>query len=980
MLFAAFLMAAPTFLMGQNLVFSKIPFSSQLFQRNVATNQADVSIVGKCSFSSQYISLELRLSDELGAVLQTIKKPLTFVAGEAAFDFSTKITAARNNHSIEIWGQKTANGPYFFEKKVEKLLAGDIFIINGQSNAIALASPFLDDVDEYTRSWTGQYGWGKLNFSFPGQWGARLANRIADDLGIPVAIFNGAIGASKIADLLPMPNDPMANYSQLLTRMEQAGTGKKARAAFFFQGEADGWETGILDYKNRFLTLKNAWKADFGIEHAWLFQMRYQSCTAEKPLVLEAQRQLGAENADIDIMSTTNADHDSCHFEYQNGYKLLGDRLFNVVANRFYGKTTADSEAPDVSKIYFENPTTLVVEVSGTQNMSVIGYPWLDWRTEGAAFGISGGSVSGNKIRLTVNHASTAITGLSYLGHPGNAPHWIVNPAGVGLLTFYNKPISIVPVSQPDIFFSSAAFPSSIDAGQSATYSFSIKNGGTANGSGQAVIGAWLSNDNILSANDLSLATTAINLPVAGATGIGSMLLTIPAGTATGNFFIILKCDPANQLVESNEANNEFSKNINVIGTVQPPVQNGVDLELTASTSLPKPAAWATSPVLFSLKNNGNAPATGIIVGFNLDGKVVYEGGNEATPSQGTFNYISGFWQVGSLGAGQTATIDLRLFMLDTLPKRIFGQVAAQIEADSDSQPGNGSPATGPAQDDEFWIKFNETGSSGSSGGNGNPPVPIGEYCKAVSDFPWEDWIAGVEIGSTLSKISGKTAYSDFTATPVSMQKGVAQPVILTTGFSYLGHPENWRIWLDLDGNKVFSQTEILFEGSVDAPPHGTFEKKLTGSLTIPATATDGAFRMRVGMSRNAMPGPCDTLDFGEFEDFLINITQNLTDPGDNDPSRGTDFEHAAQNWFAISPNPAGDFAVISMEKLLEKPAQIRVTDFFGKTIFLEKTPRVAQSVKLLDCRDWQNGLYFVHLETPGFRPLTRKLVVARTF
>ncbi len=985
---AAVFLAASGFLAAQNLSFSKIPLDWQIFQRNLSTNQADVLIAGKCPQWTGYTSVEVRLSDESGTVLQTIKKPLAFYAGEAAFDFSLKIAAARNNHQIEIFGQKVANGPYSIEKKVEKLLAGDIFIINGQSNAVALASPFLDDVDEYTRSWLPQYGWGRLNLSFPGQWGARLANRIADDIGVPVAIFNGAAGALKIEGLLPKPTDPASNYSQFLARMEQAGTGKKARAAFFFQGEADGWETSTADYKARFLILKNAWKADFGIEHTWLFQMRYQSCTAEKPLVLEAQRQLGLENGDIDVISTTNADHDSCHFYYQKGYKLLGDRLFNAVANRFYGNTTPETDAPDVSKIYFENPTTIVVEVANTANLSVIGWPWGDWRTEGAAVAITGGSVAGNKIRLALNGPSTAVTGLSYLGHPGNANHWVVNPAGVGLLAFYNKIITAAPPpppsAQPDFLIATANIPAAMQAGQNATISFGIKNDGGSSASSSVVVGAWISSDNILSINDLGMATAAFPMPQTGATTAASILVTIPAATISGNYFIILKCDPANQIAELNEGNNEFLQQITVGTVVPPPPTNGPDLELTAATNVPKPAAWATAPILFSLKNNGSTAATGITVGFNLDGKVVYEGGNEATASQGTFNYISGFWLVGSLGAGQSASIDLRLFMLDTLPKRIFGQVAAQIGGDADSQPGNGNPATGPAQDDEFWVKFNGNGSSGGSGGGtgggGNPNPPAADYCQAISDFPWEDWIAGVEIGGVFNKVSGKSAYSDFTSTPISLEKGVAHPINLTTGFSYLGHAENWRIWLDLDANKNFEPDEKRFEGTITPPPHGSFEKSLTGTLTIPATAIDGPARMRVGMSRNAMPGPCDTLDFGEYEDFLVNIAQNLTDSGATDDPRSVEFENAAQIWFGISPNPAGDFAVIAMEKLMEKPATVRVTDLFGKTILEEKTPRVAQSVMLLDCRNWQNGLYFIHLETPGFRPLTRKMVVARTF
>ena len=114
------------------------------------------------------------------------------------------------------------------------------------------------------------------------------------------------------------------------------------------------------------------------------------------------------------------------------------------------------------------------------------------------------------------------------------------------------------------------------------------------------------------------------------------------------------------------------------------------------------------------------------------------------------------------------------------------------------------------------------------------------------------------------------------------------------------------------------------------------------------------------------MPGPCDTLDFGEFEDFLINITPNLTGPGGDDTPRGTAFQQAAEVWFGISPNPAGDFAIISMDKLLEKPAAIRVTDIFGKIVFSESTTRVAQSVMLLES-NWPSHTVQLWSRPPPF-------------
>jgi hypothetical protein len=118
---AAIVIVALAQSVAQNLTFTKIPLPSQLFQRNLATNQADINIIGTCPSYTQFYSLEMRLSNESGAVIQTLTAPLNYSGNSAAFTFSTKITAAKNNHVIEIYGQKTAGGAYFLEKRVEKL-------------------------------------------------------------------------------------------------------------------------------------------------------------------------------------------------------------------------------------------------------------------------------------------------------------------------------------------------------------------------------------------------------------------------------------------------------------------------------------------------------------------------------------------------------------------------------------------------------------------------------------------------------------------------------------------------------------------------------------------------------------------------------------------------------------------------------------------------------------------------------------------
>jgi hypothetical protein len=59
------------------------------------------------------------------------------------------------------------------------------------------------------------------------------------------------------------------------------------------------------------------------------------------------------------------------------------------------------------------------------------------------------------------------------------------------------------------------------------------------------------------------------------------------------------------------------------------------------------------------------------------------------------------------------------------------------------------------------------------TGGGGSPA----NYCQSFSNFPWEDWIAHVKVG-TIDNASAKSQYSDFTNLTTNVNTGLT-PIIL---------------------------------------------------------------------------------------------------------------------------------------------------------------------------------------------------------
>lgn len=173
-----------------------------------------------------------------------------------------------------------------------------------------------------------------------------------------------------------------------------------------------------------------------------------------------------------------------------------------------------------------------------------------------------------------------------------------------------------------------------------------------------------------------------------------------------------------------------------------------------------------------------------------------------------------------------------------------------------------------PACTTNISVTAPSTCSNGSGGGN---------YCASTSSFPWHDWIAGVML-ENVDNTSTKTPYGDFTGLTANLAAGGSFPIALTSGFSWFTYDESWVVWIDYNQDGTFQEPgEIAFSLNEPAPPNGTLSHTVNGTVNVPATALIGPTRMRVSMLRgNTAPGPCETLAFGEVEDYTVNIAPQV--------------------------------------------------------------------------------------------------------
>jgi Secretion system C-terminal sorting domain/Domain of unknown function DUF11/CARDB len=112
------------------------------------------------------------------------------------------------------------------------------------------------------------------------------------------------------------------------------------------------------------------------------------------------------------------------------------------------------------------------------------------------------------------------------------------------------------PAKIPDLTLANFTLTqTSVEKGNVLNYKFDLKNIGTANATTNFFVKSYLSKDNILSADDVQDGTINTGNINAGAM-VAQVMGALTANIAAGQYYVILKVDADNQVVESNENNN----------------------------------------------------------------------------------------------------------------------------------------------------------------------------------------------------------------------------------------------------------------------------------------------------------------------------------------------------------------------------------------------------------------------------------------
>lgn len=157
-------------------------------------------------------------------------------------------------------------------------------------------------------------------------------------------------------------------------------------------------------------------------------------------------------------------------------------------------------------------------------------------------------------------------------------------------------------------------------------------------------------------------------------------------------------------------------------------------------------------------------------------------------------------------------------------------------------------------------------------GGSCAPCQTGPQYCASQGNNVNDEYISRVQL-ATIDNTSGAQTYSDFTSISTDLSKGSGYTVTVTPTWTGTTYAEGYSVWIDYnqDGDFTDSGEQVWTNAATQNSP-------VSGSFTVPASATNGATRMRVSMKYNGIPTSCEAFSYGEVEDYTVNIITGTPD------------------------------------------------------------------------------------------------------
>lgn len=161
-------------------------------------------------------------------------------------------------------------------------------------------------------------------------------------------------------------------------------------------------------------------------------------------------------------------------------------------------------------------------------------------------------------------------------------------------------------------------------------------------------------------------------------------------------------------------------------------------------------------------------------------------------------------------------------------------------------------------------------------------------------------------------------AHEDFTSVFGQVTQGQSYPISVkgNTGGNFVHHI---TAYIDWNRNNSFLDAGETFSLGTLQNSNGNDVTAATGNITIPNDATPGTTTMRIIKKFNSVGQPCNSLGYGQAEDYTLNVNQN---------TMGTD--DLIKNKIALHPNPVTDVVSLQAEEIV---LSIEIYNTLGQSV-----------------------------------------------
>lgn len=230
-------------------------------------------------------------------------------------------------------------------------------------------------------------------------------------------------------------------------------------------------------------------------------------------------------------------------------------------------------------------------------------------------------------------------------------------------------------------------------------------------------------------------------------------------------------------------------------------------------------------------------------------------------------------------------------------------------------------------------------------------------YCASTSNSTADEKIGRVVLGTINNPSTGTAGYENFTALSTNLTRGTANTITITPSWTSTVYSEGYAVWIDYNKNGLFTDAgELVYSKATST---GT---TASGSFTVPTTATVGTTRMRVSMKYNGIPTSCETLSYGQVEDYSVNIVAAAAISAIADTN-----SNEILTTVSLYPNPTKD--VLNIETNSATKLNYSVINYLGQVVKSGSIENSSINVSNLNA-----GIYILQVNN-GQKSVTKKFI-----